>query len=63
MTSRRQRVASGVPAAGRSGPPESRPQLEELYSGERVTEPGRSGAPTTTGPAAVPALELGHSTS
>jgi len=27
------------PRGGRSGPPESRPQLEELRSGEWVTEP------------------------
>jgi len=38
------------PAAGRSGPPESRPQLEELRSGEWVTEPGRGPPPVATGP-------------
>src|SRR6266508_4636462 len=35
-------------ADGRSGTPESRSQLEELRSGEWVTEPGRPGAYTTT---------------
>src|SRR6266498_5231296 len=40
-------------AAGRSGTPEARPQLEELRTGEWVTEPGRPGAHTTTGPAAA----------
>jgi hypothetical protein len=30
-------------AAERSGTPESRPQLEELHSGERVTEPAAWG--------------------
>lgn len=38
-------------AAGRSGPPESRPQLEELLSGEWVTESGRTPRPLVTGPA------------
>jgi hypothetical protein len=32
-----------APSGGRSGPPESRPQLEELRSGERVTEPAARG--------------------
>ena len=49
-------AAGGVVGApgrpGGSGSYESRPELEELGSGERVTEPGRPGAPTTTGPAA-----------
>ena len=40
------RVAPGAArAAGRSGPPESRPQLEELLSGEWVTESGRTRGP------------------
>src|SRR5512143_1299706 len=34
----------------RSGPPSSRPQLEELRSGERVTEPGAREPPPATGP-------------
>src|SRR5439155_5873803 len=47
--SRDRRVASGSPPADRrSGTPSSRPQLEELRSGERVTEPGRPGATLTT---------------
>jgi len=38
------RVALGLPPRGRrSGPPESRPQLEELRSGEWVTEPDSRG--------------------
>jgi len=32
-------------ATERSGPPESRPQLEELRSGEWVTEPAARGCP------------------
>ena len=47
-------------AAGRSGPSEPRPQLEELRSGERGTEPGRSEVSTTTGPAAAPPREQSH---
>ena len=42
-------LAPGADRAGRarerrSGTPESRPQLEELRSGEWVTEPGARGA-------------------
>jgi len=45
---------------GAVGPPESRPQLEELRSGEWVREPGRPGVHATTGPAAAPP-ESSHS--
>src|SRR6266511_235106 len=48
-------------AAGRSGTPESRSQLEELRSGEWVAEPGRPGAHTTTGPAAATPRACNHS--
>ncbi len=37
-------------AAERSGTPESRPQLEELRSGERVTEPAARGGPQRQDP-------------
>jgi hypothetical protein len=40
------------PRGRRSGPPESRPQLEELRSGEWVTEPGRGHGPRRQDPSA-----------
>jgi len=46
------RVAPGAAPCGRAEwAPESRPQLEELRSGEWVTEPGRTAWPPATGPA------------
>jgi hypothetical protein len=40
-------------AAERSGPPESRSQLEELHSGEWVTEPAARGGPRRQDPPAL----------
>ena len=57
MTSRRLRVASWVPPSGRASfNPESRPQLEELRSGEWVTEAGLLEAAPVTGPPASPLI-------
>jgi hypothetical protein len=51
------RVAPRIaPRGGRSGPPESRPQLGELRSGERVTEPAARGG---RGDRTRPLLERG----
>jgi hypothetical protein len=50
----RRRAGGPMGGSGRPGgvgPPSSRPQLEELRSGERVTEPGRPLPPMVTGPA------------
>src|SRR5882724_12121759 len=47
----------GVPGPpGGSGTPESRPQLEELRSGERVTEPAHPGPSILTTGGGVPAV-------
>ena len=52
-------VARAAPARPRRGYLESRPQLEELRSGEWVTEPGLPEAVPPTGPARLTRDSLG----